>query len=284
MIETKTAKIQTSINYSDVDVVIFRMKNFSETLLEKPMIKWVEDVCKKFSPNVVDYDYSEPELSQIINNLGNKKYTMVLFSFTPLLTSKNIMLCLDYLFLKDYKLIKMTYGYAFETEYLKNINEIKEPVLFSGDSSEFLKVQSKEEVSYAKDVLQRRIIQNLLSNNVEITNPANVVINAYVVVEGNVTIFPFNTLTGKTIIKSNVVLKEGNYISDSEIGAYSIISNSTVKESTVGSNCIVYPFNTIENNCFIGANSTIKSHNQLNNTYLEDNTIIESFNDMGENS
>ncbi len=281
MIKTELETEKESITSNNVSVILFKCETAEQPILEKKQIDWVKDAVCEFDVNIVLFDANKSELEQIKSNLKDGKYTIVLYSFNPLLTQKNVNLCLDYLLFRQEKLIKLTYGYIFETDYLKTINEIKEPVLFSGDASDFLKIESVQEFGYATEVLQHRILHNLINNGVNIVNPTNTVINAFVKIEKGATIYPFNTLIGETEILKNAVLKEGNTISNSFIGAETIIANSIVTDSTISSNCVVFPFNTIENGTFIGNNCTIKSYNKISCAKIEDDSVIESFNNIG---
>lgn len=277
--ELKT-KMQTT-KTDDVLVLIFECKTANQPILERKQIDWIKCAVSDFTTKVALFDNSVQEIDQIKQNLTDSKYTIVLYSFNPLITKSNIRLCLDYLTLKQERLIKLAYGYIFETEYFKCLTQIKEPTIFSGDASEFLKIETAQEFEYATQVLQHRILHKLINDGVNIVNPANTIINAFVTVESGATIFPFNTLMGQTEISKNAILKEGNTISNSDIGQNSIIANSVISDSTICSDCVIFPFNTIQNGTFVGCNCTIKSYNKINNAKINDNTTIESFNDIG---
>ena len=281
MIKAELETKKEELISNDVSVILFKCETADKPILEKKQIDWVNDAVCGFNVNVVSFNNSVSEFEQIKANLPESKYTIVLYSFNPLLTQKNVNLCLDYLLFRQEKLIKLTYGYIFQTDYLKTINEIKEPVLFSGDASDFLKIESVQEFGYATEVLQHRILHNLINNGVNIANPANTVVNAFVKVESGATIYPFNTLMGETEILKNAVLKEGNTILNSTIGEDTIVANSIITNSTVSSNCVVFPFNTIENGSFVGVNCTIKSYNKISCAKIDDNSVVESFNNIG---
>lgn len=281
MIQTKLEPNPLIIDKSDIGVIVFRCENFDTPILEKPTIDWVADAVAKYSINIVDYNTELSEIEQIKSNLPDTKLTIVLYSFNPLLTSQNIDLCVDYLALKDEKLIKLTYGYIFDTEYFKSISTIKEPAIFTGDGSEFLKISTVEDFGYAAEVLQRRIIRKFIDDGVCFINPSNVVVGAYVEIATDATIYPFNTLCGDTKIATGVTLKENNTISNTIIGEDTIVANSVLCDSVIGAHTVIFPYNTIENNCDIGNYCTIKSYNKISNAKIEDNTEIESFNEIG---
>lgn len=280
MIQTELENQKITITNDDVSVIVFRCENSNIEILEKTSIDWVLDSVNKFKTQIVDFDENADEYIQIKNNLPTSKYTIVLYSFNPLLTSQNIDLCLDYLVLKEMKLIKLKYGYMFETEYFKQLPVVKEPAIFTGDGSEFLQIISNEDFSYATEVLQRRIVKYFMDNGVEFINPSNTVVNAYVQIENGATIFPFNNLYGATVVKSDAVLKEGNTIIDTVVGKESVVANSTIKNTDIKDHVVIFPYNTIDN-CYIGSYSTIKSYNKISNTKIEENTEIESFNEIG---
>ncbi len=281
MIKTETVLKPNKIENSEIGVLLFKSENFSELLLEKPMIDWVKDAVLSYKTKVVKFNPELSEFSQIKSNLMQTKYMVVLYSFNPLITAKNLQLSIDYATLRGETIIKLPFGYVFNVDYFKNINEIKEPLKFCADASEFLKIDSPSSVGYAAEVLSHRIINDLILNGVNIINPSGVVVNAYVKIEAGATIYSFNTFSGKTVIKSGAILKEGNTITNSEIGNNVAIANSIISNSKIGADTVVFPFNTIENKCNIGAGCTIKSYNKLNNVKVGKNTVIESFNDIG---
>ena len=281
MIKTETILKPNKIEKADVGDLLFKTENSNTLLLEKPMLDWVKDAVKEYKTKVVKYNSEQSEFDQIKANLIPVKYLNVVYSFNPLLTAKNVELCLDYATLRGETLVKLPFGYVLNVAYFQNLMEIKEPLTFSADASEFLKIDSPESVGYATEVLSHRILQNLIYNGVNIINPNSVVVNAYVSVEPGATIYPLNTLSGKTVIKTGAVLKEGNTITNSEIGANSVLANSIVSNSKIGADVVVFPFNTIENKCNIASGCTIKSYNKLNNVKIGKNTTIESFNDIG---
>ena len=280
MIQTELENQKITITNDDVSVIVFRCENSNIEILEKTSIEWVLDSVNKFKTQIVDFDANADEYSQIKNNLPTSKYTIVLYSFNPLLTSQNIDLCLDYLVLKEMKLIKLKSGYMFETEYFKQLPVVKEPAIFTGDGSEFLQIISSEDFGYATEVLQRRIVKYFMDNGVEFINPSNTVVNAHVQIENGATIFPFNNLCGATVVKRDAVLKEGNTIIDTVVGEESVVANSTIKNTDIKDHVVIFPYNTIDN-CYIGSYSTIKSYNKISNTKIEENTEIESFNEIG---
>lgn len=281
MIKTLVKPLISTNDNIDLEVLIFKTKFSDVKILEKPMIDWVKDCVLNYKTTIQNFNEKKNELEQIKMFKPKSRFLLVLYSFNPLLTKNNIDLCVDYLVLKGEKMVKLPFGYIFETEYLKTLTQIKEPLMFSADGSEFLKIESEQEVGYAAEVLQRRIITNFINMGVKFINPQNIVINAYVKLQKGAVIYPFNTLSGNTIVCEGATLKEGNTIINSEIGKNAVVANSVIKDSTICSNCIVFPFNTIENNTFVGANSTIKSYNKINNSYIGENSTIESFNDIG---
>ena len=277
VLDIKTKSKMSTLEKADTSVIIIDCG--THHILEKSLVDWVKDSVSDKNITVVRYDKSVSEKENILNNINSKsKYTLVLYSFNPLLTKENVDLILDYLILREEKYIQLPYGCAFLTQYYIN-NSIKDPITFNGDGSQFLKVESPEELDYATEVIRKRIIVNFARKGVKFINPDTIVINAYVNIEDGVTIYPFNTLSKDTYIHKNVIIKDGNNITSSVIGVDSVIANSTITNTNIGSNCIVFPYNVIENT-LIEDNCTIKSHNTINKAKIGKNTTIESFNSI----
>ena len=94
-------------------------------LLGKSMKQWVTMACDNYRIRYVEYDGKQDIVEVAKANLDDSEYTMVLYSDTPLLRKKTVEEIVDYCFVKNMSVCKLTRGYVFNNEFLKNVDIIK---------------------------------------------------------------------------------------------------------------------------------------------------------------
>lgn len=276
MLQTETKKINLITGINSVHVIILKPKKLKLELLSKSLDEWVSYAVEKHSFEIVEYDGSK--ITEFVKPyLKDTKYTLILSATTPLIQENTVDLIVDYISAKNSKATKLSVGFAFLTEYLKNSTEIFYDSLFTQNEDEFYVVENKRQLNIVKKVMIERINNFHIENGVEIINPSTVTIEPDVFIGENVTIYPNNVLKGNSKILDDVVLKENNVIEDSEINNGCCIINSKIEKSTIGSHSYVMPYCNILNNSIVGNYCTIKSYVEIDNFKIEDNKTIESY-------
>lgn len=127
------------------------------------------------------------------------------------------------------------------------------------DADEIIGINTRKQQAEAEKILRNRIIDKHLENGVTIIDPATTYIDAEVEIDQDVTIYPSNFIEGKTKIAKNTVINPNCRLKDAVIkNNVEILSNTIIKESTVGENTKVGPFaylrpgSHVEDNCKIG--------------------------------
>lgn len=142
----------------------------------------------------------------------------------------------------------------FAVESGKNINTFTVP-----DSEEILGINTRRQLADAEKVLRKRIINKHFDNGVTIIDPENTYIDAEVKIARDTIIYPFCYLEGETIIGENTVINPHCRLQNAEIASnVNILSNSIIRDSSVGENTNVGPFaylrpgSQVADNCKIG--------------------------------
>ncbi len=142
----------------------------------------------------------------------------------------------------------------FAVERRKNINTFTVP-----DSEEIIGINTRRQLADAEKVLRKRIINKHFDNGVTIIDPENTYIDAEVIIARDTIIYPFCYLEGKTIIGENTVINPHCRLQNAEIASnVNILSNSIIRDSSVGENTNVGPFaylrpgSKVADNCKIG--------------------------------
>ena len=111
------------------------------------------------------------------------------------------------------------------------------------DPDEALGVNSRAELATVESVIQRRVIEKLMSEGVTFRNPGTVVVDSTVVIGSDTVIYPFVTLEGKTRIGSGCVIEPGVHLRDVVVGDEVHLKTGTVaEESEIGDDAAVGPY------------------------------------------
>lgn len=228
-------------------------------ILGKTMLEWVS-LSLYGIPFVAVDDNQEVSVPALIRDHldESKEYTVVLYSDTPLITRKTVSDALETAKINSLNVMKMTRGYVFKTEYIKNADQIYSDKTYYFEEEDFVTAYSFKQVSFIGDILKNRVLTFHMQNGVQFEDPPSTFIGCEVSIGANVYIGANNSIMGCTCIKDNVRLKRGNVIEDCVIDDGACLESSKIYHSYIGKNSDVGPFanlrkdNIIGNNCHIG--------------------------------
>ena len=242
---------------TDVTVILFLFKNpnfigiskpYDIDLCGKKIWEWVKLACSGYEIKIA-HCTPDSDILALVKPLltKNKKYTLVLFSDTPLLTKSTIDNILSFVRMRDINVLNLIRGYVFNTEYIKTAENIKSGIIEKFNETEFKVVDNPKKLEKITQILKDKIINYHLSNGVIITSANVVQIDADVTIESGSIIEPFNNLKGRTYIGKNCRLESGNTIIDSIFGDGCIIKSSYIFGSKIDKNMVIGPFEKIVN-------------------------------------
>ena len=214
-------------------------------LLGKSMRDWVAMACDGMPYDFVEYDGEQNVLDLVRDNLKDSEYTLVLFSDTPLIRKKTVEEILDYCYIKAMSVCKLTRGYVFKNDFVKNATELytAEPQYF--DEEDFMTAYNFKQLMIIEEVLKNRVLSFHMKNGVRILDGGAVSIDADVTIEGGAVIYPNNRIYGKTFIGMGTKLLPNNIIKNSYIGKNSIVEYSVIKNAELPDFSTVGPFEKI---------------------------------------
>jgi bifunctional N-acetylglucosamine-1-phosphate-uridyltransferase/glucosamine-1-phosphate-acetyltransferase GlmU-like protein len=214
-------------------------------LLGKSMKQWVTMACDNYRIRYVEYDGKQDIVEVAKANLDDSEYTMVLYSDTPLLRKKTVEEIVDYCFVKNMSVCKLTRGYVFNNEFLKNAEKIytAEPQYF--DEEDFMTVYNLKQLMLIEDILKSRIMSFHMKNGVRIIDGSSVSIDADVTIKSGTVIYPSNRIYGKTYMGNNVTLYANNIIQESYIDDNCVIEYSVIKNADIPARSNIRPFEKI---------------------------------------
>lgn len=256
-------------------------KLYNMDMFGLPMKEYVKNCFKNAPICEKEYDEQLDLLMQVKGcDLGDRKYTMVLFSDTPLLKRQTILEIIEYVKMKSLSVLKLTRGYVFETNYLKTIDKLYAPQLHYFDEEDFMNCFDNKQLGLILDILRNRILAFNMKKGVILKSPETTRIDINASIESGVVIEANNTIKGKSIIETNSHLKENNVIENSVIKNNVTIENSTIKDSFIEENCVVMPYCLIENNSYLESGSKIDCFCKIDNALIKKDSKLKSFSEM----
>jgi bifunctional UDP-N-acetylglucosamine pyrophosphorylase/glucosamine-1-phosphate N-acetyltransferase len=100
------------------------------------------------------------------------------------------------------------------------------------DWEEILGVNTREQLGLVNRIMLRRIVHNMLENGVSMVDPDKVYIEAEVQIGKDVTLYPFVSLLGKTIIGDNSIIGPGVVLKDAVIKPNSRVFGPRIPEDS----------------------------------------------------
>jgi bifunctional UDP-N-acetylglucosamine pyrophosphorylase/glucosamine-1-phosphate N-acetyltransferase len=111
------------------------------------------------------------------------------------------------------------------------------------DSAEALGVNSRAELATVESIIQRRVVEKLMSDGVTFRNPSTVVIDSTVTIGADTVVYPFVTLEGMTQIGEGCVVDPGVHLVNTKVGDDVHLKTGTVAEgATIEDQVSVGPY------------------------------------------
>lgn len=259
---TSTCSVKQKLTKQDDSVIIYllNLNSGNTSICGLSMTGWVKKAVDSLP--YIELNYGNSNLIEFLKpKLVNSKYSIVLFSNTPLITTPSILKIIEYVLVKKINACKFNGGFAFNNEYLKSAKDVKFDSFLPLDDQEFMVVNNQKSIMQATFILQQRIIQKHIANGVQIMQ--NCQIDEGVEIGKDSMVFSGNVIKGDTVIGNNTILKENNIIENCVIGDDVCVANSNLNNSKIENNVFILPFcyinnATIRKNCYISSGVTIE--------------------------
>lgn len=192
------------------------LAQFDTKICGRPMIDFVLMAGGGCETRVVD---DNENIIEVLKNIQTQKpYMLVLYSDTPLMQKQTVYEIMDYFTKNRLNGMALSRGYCFKVDFLRNIDMFNASVLEKFDEQAFTQVKDNKSYVFASNIIQEKIIDFHIQNNVAILDRNSVVIDADVEIEGGVIIKKNNVLKGQTSIGKDCILQENNVLLNSIIG------------------------------------------------------------------
>lgn len=202
------------------------------------ILNWVVRVCDS-QPTILKVSENDNVLDVIRPYLGDSEYSVVLYATTPLLNKGHIRDLLGFVSRKHMNACKLKKGFVFKNEYIAHVDEIYSIDTYDFASNDFFEVKTYDDLSYAGDVLQKKVINYHRKNGVYFENPNVVSIDATTEIGYNSTIYAgvsilnHTTILGGTRVGCNTVVSNSKIGEDVKIGKNVVIEDSVIKDGVI---------------------------------------------------
>lgn len=263
--ETPLLKTQTQTDGASVgiDYIVVKVhhddfgvqeRTWNLPVLEKPMLSWVTDVADE-RVQVVEENKTVGIVPFIKPYLREGKYTVVLFSDTPLVTKKTIQEMLDFTINRNLSVCKGTRAYIFLTEYIRTTDEIYSPQVYYFEEEDFMIASNFKQLSLITETLKNRILHFHMHHGVYVQDPSSTYIG------------PNVQIGAGTVLGSQVTLK-----GTVEIGSQNTITQSTMQDVKLGNKnkidqCVLQ-------DCVIGNDNALQGCVIQNGTLMGDEIAV----------
>ena len=231
-------------------VLIVRSNDFISSnfqLCGKSLESWVSLATSGCQQKFIESFEEEDVIETIKSYAENFNFVVVLYSDTPLLKRDTFLEIMNYFSTNRMNVLKLSRGYVFKTEYLQTAKLLISGTFEKFGDDDFLILNDSKKVSYAFNVLNKRILDYHKNNGVVLFGENTIFIDADVEIEPGTIIYPNNILKGETYIGKNVILDSGNHIINTIICENAFIRESYLEHSKVENNKIVGPYDKIIN-------------------------------------
>ena len=254
-VESLIEKIQAEPVDSDVHVIVLKTdnktmqtteKSYNLKIWGKSILQWTTSAFGSCPITFVDADLNSSIQSLVLPHLSGKKWTAIFYADTPLLTRKTFLNILDYVQTKCLDGLKLARGYIFNTEFLKNsnnLNGIAKTDLFADD---FFAIFNMTQFQEASQTLKTKILNHHKQNGVQILDDNSTFIDADAEIENDVVIFPNNVIAGGSVIKSGSIIEPFCTIKNSVVGKNCRLRSNYLENATLKDGTQTKPFEIFE--------------------------------------
>ncbi len=138
------------------------------------------------------------------------------------------------------------------------------------DNDEIMGINSKKQLAEAQNIMQKKILSDLMDQGVTIIDPQNTYIDKSVSVGGDTIIYPGVILKEKTRVGEDCIIGHNSRIENSTLGNRVQIQSSTIIESTVDDNCSIGPYAYLRPKSKLGRNVKIGDFVEVKNSIIGD--------------
>lgn len=279
--KAQTLAQAVDVGTDDVFAIVLRPQTILDVeICGRKTSEWVEESVSQYQRRVVEVKKGDDIIGIVRDNVIAKKYCIVVYADTPLITRDTIAQALSFVATYGHSAGQLPRGWVFETEYVKNTKSIVSVTVPNLSENDFIVAYSMAQVALITTYMRTRINESHMENGVQITDPYCVYIDADVHIGAGTRVAPGACITSGAKIGKNCDIgcgvvfcnfdgKEKHKITVGDnvfIGA----SSNLVAPLTVGNNARIEPGSTITNDVPADALAVARARQAVKENYKKD--------------
>lgn len=239
------------------------------------ILNWVVRVCDE-QPTILKVSKYDDVLRAIKPYLGDSDYSVVLYANTPLLNKGHIKDLLGFVSRKHMNVCKLKKGFVLKNDYIANVDEIYSIDTYDFASNDMFEVKNYDDLSYAGEVLSKKVINYHKKNGVYFENPSLVNIDATTEIgygskiSAGVSVLNHSTVFDGVKIDVGTVVSNSKIGEDVKIGKNVLIEDSVIKDGVQIESGAVVKGSVVGQSVKIGACSKIVASGIKNDSIVHE--------------
>jgi bifunctional UDP-N-acetylglucosamine pyrophosphorylase/glucosamine-1-phosphate N-acetyltransferase len=152
------------------------------------------------------------------------------------------------------------------------------------DPAEAMGINDRCQLALAEAWLRKRILRALMLSGVTIRDPETTYIDAGVVIGSDTVVEPGVIISGNSVIGRHCRIGPWVHMTDSALGDHTVMSRTTMLESSAGQSCIIGPFSYIRPHTVLSGHVKIGDFVELKNTKVAPNAKIPHLSYVGDST
>ena len=165
---------------------------------------------------------------------------------------------------------------------LKEMSNGKVQIFKHRDPEEALGINNRVQLAEAEQILRDRVREAWMRAGVTMMDPATIYIDATAQLAPDVVLMPFTFIEGNTTIASGSVIGPFTRLQDVTVGENVTVSQATVIDSILESQCDVGPYSYIRPGCHVGSGAKVGGFCEIKNTTIGCNSKVPHLSYIGD--
>ena len=113
------------------------------------------------------------------------------------------------------------------------------------DEASTLGINSRQHLAIVGNIMQNKLLENLMENGVTIVDPAQILIGPDCEIANDTTIWPGSVIKGNSIVGPNSEIGPNSVLTDAKIGRNCKVPSSVIENASIEDNTNLKPFSHI---------------------------------------
>ncbi|MFE7412164.1 bifunctional UDP-N-acetylglucosamine diphosphorylase/glucosamine-1-phosphate N-acetyltransferase GlmU [Streptomyces laurentii] len=152
----------------------------------------------------------------------------------------------------------------------------------AGDHREILGINNRVQLSEARVLLNRRLLERAMLAGVTVVDPASTFVDVTVTFEPDATVLPNTMLLGATHVAEDAVVGPNTRLSDTTVGRGARVDNTVADSAAVGEGAMVGPYAYLRPGTSLGPKAKAGTYVEMKNATIGEGTKVPHLSYVGD--